>query len=159
MGIDKEYTARRRQMHLLHRTTFDKDQLVILDEASLAGTGSLDRITGLAEHAGAKVLLVGDWSQLQAVDAGGAFGMLVHDRDDGPELTDVHRFTQAWEQSNSMALRHGRTAAIDTIIEHDRERGGEQSATVDAAYTAWRRDVQGGGRRSSSPKPARPSPS
>ena len=144
LGIETENTARWWQMHLLHRTTFDKDQLVILDEASLAGTGSLDRITGLAEQAGAKVLLVGDWSQLQAVDAGGAFGMLVHDRDDAPELTDVHRFTQAWEKSNSLALRHGRTSAIDTLIEHDRVRGGEQGAMVDAAYTAWRRDVQAG---------------
>ena len=144
LGIETENTARWWQMHLLHGTTFDKDQLVILDEASLAGTGSLDRITGLAEQAGAKVLLVGDWSQLQAVDADGAFGMLVHDRDDAPELTDVHRFTQAWEKANSLALRHGRTPAIDTLIEHDRVRGGEQDAMVDAAYTAWRADVQAG---------------
>lgn len=144
LGIETENTARWWQMHLLHGTTFDKDQLVILDEASLAGTGSLDRITGLAEQVGAKVLLVGDWSQLQAVDAGGAFGMLVHDRDDAAELTDVHRFTQAWEKANSLALRHGRTPAIDTLIEHDRVRGGEQDAMVDAAYTAWRHDVQAG---------------
>lgn len=144
LGIETENTARWWQMHLLNGTTFDKEQLVILDEASLAGTGSLDRITGLAEQAGAKVLLVGDWSQLQAVDAGGAFGMLVHDRDDAPELVDVHRFTQAWEKANSLALRHGRTPAIDTLIEHDRVRGGEQDAMVDAAYTAWRADVQAG---------------
>ena len=144
LGIETENTARWWQMHLLHGSTFEKDQLVILDEASLAGTGSLDRITGLAEQAGAKVLLVGDWSQLQAVDAGGAFGMLVHDRDDAPELIDVHRFTQAWEKANSLALRHGRTPAIDTLIEHDRVRGGEQYAMVDAAYTAWRADVQAG---------------
>ena len=144
LGIETENTARWWQMHLLHGTTFDKDQLVILDEASLAGTGSLNRITGLAEQAGAKVLLVGDWSQLQAVDAGGAFGMLVHDRDDAPELTDVHRFTHQWEKANSLALRHGRTGAIDTLIEHDRVRGGEQDAMVDAAYTAWRADVQAG---------------
>src|SRR5690606_16390271 len=101
-------------------------------------------ITGLAEQAGAKVLLVGDWSQLQAVDAGGAFGMLVHDREDAPELVDVHRFTHQWEKANSLALRHGRTPAIDTLIEHDRVRGGEQDAMIDAAYTAWRADVQAG---------------
>ncbi|WP_027287042.1 MobF family relaxase [Ruania albidiflava] len=144
LGIATENTARWWQMHLLHGTTFDKDQLVILDEASLAGTGSLDRITGLAEQAGAKVLLVGDWSQLQAVDAGGAFGMLVHDRGDAPELVDVHRFTHQWEKANSLALRHGRTQAIDTLIEHDRVRSGEQDAMIDAAYTAWRADVQAG---------------
>lgn len=144
LGIETENTARWWQMHLLNGTTFDKDQLVILDEASLAGTGSLDRITGLAEQAGAKVLLVGDWSQLQAVDAGGAFGMLVHDRDDAPELTDVHRFTHEWEKLNSLHLRHGHATAIDTLIEHDRVRGGEQDAMVDAAYTAWRHDTRAG---------------
>lgn len=144
LGIEAENTARWWQMHLVRGWTFEKDQLVILDEASLAGTGSLDRITGLAEHAGAKVLLVGDWSQLQAVDAGGAFGMLVHDRDDAPELTDVHRFSARWEKVNSLNLRHGRTTAIDTLIEHERVRGGEQDAMVDAAYAAWRQDVQAG---------------
>ncbi len=144
LGIETENTARWWQMHLLHGTTFARGQLVILDEASLAGTGSLDRITGLAEAAGAKVLLVGDWSQLQAVDAGGAFGMLVHDRDDAPELTDVHRFTHPWEKTTSLDLRHGRTGAIDTLIEHDRVRGGEQDAMGDAAYTAWREDTRAG---------------
>lgn len=144
LGIMADNTARWWQMHLFQGRAFAKDQLVILDEASLAGTGSLDRITGLAEQAGAKVLLVGDWSQLQAVDAGGSFGMLVHDRDDAPELVDVHRFTQQWEKTNSLNLRHGRTNAIDILIEHGRVRGGEQDAMVDAAYAAWHADVQNG---------------
>ncbi len=62
----------------------------------------------------------------------------------GPELVDIHRFTHQWEKANSLALRHGRTPAIDTLIEHDRVRGGEQDAMIDAAYTAWRADVQAG---------------
>ena len=33
---------------------------MIVDEATLAGTTTLDRITGIAAGAGAKVLLVGD---------------------------------------------------------------------------------------------------
>jgi conjugative relaxase-like TrwC/TraI family protein len=144
LGIETENTARWWQMHLFQDRTFAQNQLVILDEASLAGTGSLDRITGLAEQAGAKVLLVGDWSQLQAVDAGGAFGMLVHDRDEAPELTDVHRFTHPWEKTTSLDLRHGRTGAIDTLIEHGRVYGGEQDAMADAAYAAWREDTRAG---------------
>jgi hypothetical protein len=67
-------------------------------------------------EAGAKVRLVGDYAQLQAVDSGGAFGLLVDDRDDAPELVDVHRFTHAWEKTASLALRHGRTEVIDTYI-------------------------------------------
>ncbi|MEE8735844.1 MULTISPECIES: MobF family relaxase [Bifidobacterium] len=141
LGIETANTARWWQLHLHRGATFHPGQLVILDEASLAGTGSLDRITAVAQQTGAKVLLVGDWSQLQSVDAGGAFAMLVNERHDAPELTDVHRFTQPWEKTSSLDLRHGRTRAIDTLIDHGRVHGGEQEQMVDAAYTAWQRDI------------------
>lgn len=140
LGIQTENTAKWWQNHLVQGTTFEAGQLVIIDEASLAGTLSLDRITHLAEQAGAKVLLVGDFAQLQSVDAGGAFGLLVGDRDDAPELVDVHRFTNAWEKSASLALRHGRTEVIDTYLDHDRIREGDAEAMTNAAYAAWRVD-------------------
>src|SRR5699024_8068019 len=92
LGIATENTAKWWHTHLTEGNTFEGDQLVIIDEASLAGTLSLDRITHLAAQAWAKVLLVGDYGQLQSVDAGGAFGMLVADRDAAPELVDLHRF-------------------------------------------------------------------
>jgi conjugative relaxase-like TrwC/TraI family protein len=41
--------------------------LVLVDEASLAGTFALDRLTTQARRAGAKVLLVGDFAQLGAL--------------------------------------------------------------------------------------------
>ena len=41
-------------------------QLVVVDEASLAGTFALDTLTEQARNAGAKVVLVGDWAQLSA---------------------------------------------------------------------------------------------
>ncbi|WP_344079927.1 MobF family relaxase [Nostocoides veronense] len=140
LGIATENTAKWWQNHLLHGEDFKAGQLVIIDEASLAGTLSLDRITHLAERAGAKVLLVGDFAQLQSVDAGGAFGLLVNDRDDAPELLDVHRFTNAWEKTASLALRHGRTEVIGTYLDHDRIHDGDTEAMTDAAYTAWRAD-------------------
>ncbi|PRY63312.1 conjugative relaxase-like TrwC/TraI family protein [Knoellia remsis] len=144
LGIATENTAKWWQNHLVHGEDFRAGQLVIIDEASLAGTLSLDRITHLAERAGAKVLLVGDYGQLQSVDAGGAFGLLVGDRDDAPELVDVHRFTHEWEKTASLALRHGRTQVIDTYLDHDRIRDGEAEAMSDAAYTAWRADRERG---------------
>ncbi|RKN69355.1 conjugal transfer protein [Microbacterium sp. CGR2] len=140
LGIATENTAKWWTNHLTHGTTFEAGQLVIIDEASLAGTLSLDRITHLAERAGAKVLLVGDFAQLQSVDAGGAFGLLVNDRDDTPELVDVHRFINPWEKTASLALRHGRTEVIDTYLNHDRIREGDAEAMTDTAYTAWRAD-------------------
>ena len=144
LGIQTENTAKWLDTHDRTGETFRKGQLVIVDEASLAGTLSLDRITTLAEEAGAKALLVGDHAQLQSVTAGGAFSLLVHDRDDAPELVDVHRFVNLWEKTASLALRHGRTDVIDTYAEHGRVIGGETEAMIDAAYTAWRSDTLAG---------------
>ncbi|WIY84175.1 AAA family ATPase [Propionimicrobium sp. PCR01-08-3] len=144
LGIATFNTAKWWQLHQTGSAGFQRGQLVIIDESSLAGTASLDRITAVAEDAGAKVLLVGDWGQLQAVDAGGAFGMLVHDRDDAPELVDIHRFTHDWERTTSLQLRHGRTDAIDTLAENGRITDGDADVMLDAAYTAWRTDSQAG---------------
>jgi hypothetical protein len=144
LGIGTENTAKWLHDHRATGATFAKGQLVIVDEASLAGTFTLDQITQQAEQQGAKVLMVGDWAQLQSVDAGGAFAMLVNERRDAPELTDVHRFTHPWEKTSSLDLRHGRTSAIDTLMSHGRVHGGEEEQVMDAAYAAWRRDQAAG---------------
>lgn len=140
LGIQTENTAKWWEVHERTGATFQAGQLVIVDEASLAGTLSLDRITALAAEAGAKVLLVGDYAQLQSPTASGAFSLLVHDRDDAPELVDIHRFTNPWEKTASLGLRHGRTEVIDTYMKHGRVTGGDTEAMIDAAYAAWRTD-------------------
>jgi hypothetical protein len=119
-------------------------QLVIVDEASLAGTFALDELVGLAGQAGGKVLLVGDWAQLSAVEAGGAFSMLVRDRDMAPELTDVRRFTAGWEKAASVELRVGDQTAIAAYAAHDRIAEGSREEMLDAIYDALRRDVGAG---------------
>ena len=144
LGIPTDNTAKWLADHDHRGTAFRAGQLVIVDEASLAGTFTLDRICGLAADAGAKVLLVGDWAQLSAVDAGGAFNLLVHDRDDAPELTDVHRFTHQWERLASLQLRHGQPGVIDLYEQHGRITGGIQDAMIEAAYQAWRADLAAG---------------
>ena len=66
--------------------------------------------------------------------------MIANDRDDTPELVDVHRFTHAWEKTASLELRHGSAQAIDTSLAHQRITGGDAEAMTDAAYNAWRDD-------------------
>ena len=68
----------------VERWNLHPGDLLIVDEAGMAGTFALDRLAAQARQAGAKLLLAGDWAQLAAVDAGGAFGMLVDDRHDRP---------------------------------------------------------------------------
>jgi hypothetical protein len=116
-------------------------QLVIVDEASLAGTFALDALVDQAATAGAKVLLVGDWAQLSAVEAGGAFAMLVRDRDLAPELTDVRRFVNSWEKAASIQLRAGDEDVIDVYAEHGRIESGTRDELLDEIYGAWKSDV------------------
>ena len=133
-------------LHEHHRGNWSltAGQLVIIDEASLAGTFALDAITAHAQEVGAKVLLVGDWAQLAAVDAGGAFGMLVRDRGDAPELADVRRFQNEWEKQASLQLRVGDTDVIDTYIAHQRVTPGGYDEILEAAYQAWKTDQAAG---------------
>jgi hypothetical protein len=144
LGITTENLAKRWQNHLDHGATFHAGQLVIVDEASLAGTLSLDPITALAADAGDKGLLVGDYAQRQSVDAGGALSLLVHDRWDAPELVDVHRFVHEWEKTASVGLRQGNTKSIDLYFPHERVRDGSTDAMADAAYDAWRAGARAG---------------
>ena len=147
LGIACENTAKWLYDHIHKGVVFRPGQLVIVDEATLAGTLTLDRITAHAADVGAKVLLVGDPAQLQAVEAGGAFALLATARrtEDGvPELTEVHRFTHTWEKHASLALRHGHDEAIDAYLDHSRVRGGDAQAMVDAAYAAWQDDLATG---------------
>ncbi len=119
-------------------------ELLIVDEAGIAGTFALDRLAAQAVEAGAKLLLVGDWAQLAAVDAGGAFGMLVDDRPVVPELTEVRRFHTRWERRASVELRVGSPAAIDAYLAHERVADGSRAEMLDALYQAWRTDTEAG---------------
>jgi conjugative relaxase-like TrwC/TraI family protein len=120
-------------------------QLVIVDEASLAGTFALDELVTAAGDAGAKVLLVGDWAQLSAVEAGGAFSLLVADRGDlAPELVDVRRFRSDWEKTASVELRLGHETAIDAYTGHGRVAGGERTEMMERLYLAWKADIDAG---------------
>lgn len=144
LGIGCENTAKWLHEFDRGRARFRKGQLIIIDEATLAGTLTLDRLTGLAADAGAKVLLVGDWAQLQSVDAGGAFTLLASVRPDTPELTEVRRFTHEWEKTASLALRFGHPEVIGTYLHHDRVREGTTEEMMGAAYLAWAADVRAG---------------
>lgn len=144
LGIVCDNTAKWLHEYDHGRAELRSGELVIIDEATLAGTTTLDRISGLASAVGAKVLLVGDQFQLQSVDAGGAFALLVDRRSDAPELTKIHRFRNEWEKAASLGLRKGDVEVISTYDRKDRIREGDTDQMLDAAYEAWRTDVLAG---------------
>ena len=140
LGVRAENTAKFLYEHHHGRWNLEAGQLVLVDESSLAGTLALDRIAEHAAEVGAKVVLIGDWAQLSAVETGGAFGMLVRHRDQVPGLTDVRRFANEWEKTASLGLRHGRTDALDEYQGRGRLLDGDTETMVDSIYEAWRTD-------------------
>ncbi len=145
LGIGCDNTAKWLHEYDRGNAAFAPGELVIIDEATLADTRTLDRITGLAATAGAKLLLVGDDAQLQSVDAGGAFSLLVQARgSDVPELTEIHRFTNEWEKQATAGLRKGEVEVIGIYARLQRLREGTTDQMLDAAYAAWRDDTRAG---------------
>lgn len=144
LGVACENTSKWLHEYDHGRTELRRGQLVIVDEATLADTVTLDRLTGIAAAANAKVLLVGDPHQLQSVDAGGAFALLVDRRADAPALNEIHRFANEWEKEASLALSRGDVQVISAYARHKRIGEGLTDEMVDAAYVAWRSDCAAG---------------
>lgn len=144
LGIRTENTVKWLHEHDAGRWRLRRGQLMIVDEASLSGTIALSRLAAHAEQAGAKLVLVGDWAQLGAVEAGGALGMLARDLDHTPELHDVRRFRNPWEKHASLRLRLGEPSVIDDYDAHDRLTAGSYEHITERAYLAWQSDMRSG---------------
>ena len=125
------------------RWTLRPGQLIVVDEASLAGTFDLEDLSAQASAAGAKLLLVGDHHQLSAVDAGGAFGLLA-DAGHSSQLRSLWRFRQRWEAGATRLLRDGDPAAIAWYQANGRINEGGSEAMLEAAYRGWQASASSG---------------
>ena len=92
----------------------------MIDEAAMASTRGLVPLLDAAHDGGAKVVMVGDPRQLDAIDAGGLLNGLAH-RLPPITLTENRRQQHAWEREALADLRAGRIAdALDGYNTHDR---------------------------------------
>ncbi|EQB32601.1 Ti-type conjugative transfer relaxase TraA, partial [Sphingobium ummariense] len=92
--------------------------VLVIDEAGMIGTRQMERVLSEAERAGAKVVLVGDPEQLQAIEAGAAFRSLA-ERHGAAEISEVRRQHEDWQKDATRALATGRTGeAIHAYAEH-----------------------------------------
>ncbi|MCP5395778.1 MAG: Ti-type conjugative transfer relaxase TraA [Sphingomonadaceae bacterium] len=91
--------------------------VLVIDEAGMVGTRQMERVLSHAANAGAKVVLVGDQQQLQAIEAGAAY-RAIQERHGGVEISEVRRQLSAWQQDTTRQLATGRTGeAIGTYEE------------------------------------------
>ena len=92
--------------------------VLVIDEAGMVGTRQMERVLSHAEAAGAKVVLVGDAEQLQAIEAGAAF-RAIHERHGGVEITEIRRQHEDWQKDATRHLATGRTGeAIQAYADH-----------------------------------------
>src|SRR5271166_871921 len=91
--------------------------VLVIDEAGMIGTRQLERVLSHAAEAGAKVVLVGDPQQLQAIEAGAAFRS-IHERHGGAEIGEVRRQREDWQRDATRDMATGRTG--DAIHAYDR---------------------------------------
>ncbi|HWU72113.1 MAG TPA: Ti-type conjugative transfer relaxase TraA [Sphingomonas sp.] len=101
------------------RELLDDRTILVIDEAGMIGTRQMERVMSEAEKRGAKVVLVGDPEQLQAIEAGAAFRALA-ERHGSIEITQVRRQREDWQRD---ATRHLATARIAEAIAAYDERG------------------------------------
>lgn len=90
-------------------TQLDGKTVLVVDEAGMVGSRQMSMLVTQAQGAGAKLVLVGDTRQLQAIDAGAAF-RAIQQRVGGAELTDVRRQRYQADKEMARAFRDGRAA-------------------------------------------------
>jgi conjugative relaxase-like TrwC/TraI family protein len=117
--------------------------VVLVDEAGMAGTLHLADLVQHAERAGAVVRLLGDPAQLASVEAGGALRLLEVEVG-AAHLDHLHRFTNPAEASATLGLRRGDPTALDFYEENGRIRSGNRDEMLEGAYEAWAADVRVG---------------
>lgn len=142
--------------HTLHQVTtavklgvaeqafpFARGDVLIVDEAAMAGTHTLHDVVSYALRHGADVRLVGDDKQLSAVEAGGAVRWFEH-INGAVRLKEVVRFADPAQAAASLKLAEGNAVGLDYYFEQGWVHGGSRETIRDAAHRAWRADLDAG---------------
>ena len=125
----------------LHAWAQGRDELtacdvLVVDEAGMIGSRMMDQVLSRVREAGAKLVLVGDPEQLQAIEAGAAFRAIA-ERVGTVEITEVRRQRAAWQRAATRELATSDTAtALGRYAEAGMVHASGTSAEAKAALVA-----------------------
>lgn len=95
-----------------------KDDIFVIDEAGMVSSRQLAKFVGEVQARGAKLVLVGDHEQLQAIGAGSPFRAIV-EQVGAIELSEIRRQKQEWQRQASTAFATHRTGeGLEKYAEH-----------------------------------------
>jgi len=124
-GIESRTIASLEHQWAQRREPLGARDVLVIDEAGMIGSRQLERVLGEAERQGAKVVLVGDPEQLQAIEAGAAFRSIA-ERHRHVEITEIRRQREDWQQKATRELGTGRAGeALDAYRQHGMVHGAE----------------------------------
>ncbi len=95
--------------HSGDRYALGRGDVFVIDEAGMVGSRQLARFVGEAEARGAKIVLVGDHEQLQAIGAGAPFRAITEEIGHA-ELSEIRRQRVDWQREASVDFATHRTA-------------------------------------------------
>jgi conjugative relaxase-like TrwC/TraI family protein len=117
--------------------------LVIIDEAGMADTLTLDHLVSWCLDQGASVRLIGDDQQLGAIGAGGILRDIATTHG-ALRLDEVLRFADPAEAAASLALRAGDTSALGFYLDQGRIHAVDPDTATTHVLAAWQADRAAG---------------
>ncbi len=140
-GIESRTFASRKYYWDKGEEKLSKKDVLVVDEAGMLGSRQLARIMEEVKEGGAKVVLLGDPQQLQAIEAGAAFRAII-EKTGYLELTEVRRQIEGWQQeaTKEFALRN-----VDKALSFYEERGyihylGTQQEAKKGLVSRWNKE-------------------
>ncbi len=121
--------------------TLDRNSVLVIDEAGMVGTRQMEKIVAACERAGARLVLVGDPGQLQAIEAGGPMKSLA-ERYGCAELTTIVRQRDEWARN---AVKDLAVGDAGTALRRYAERGllhieRDRHAAIESLVSAYVKD-------------------
>ena len=118
-GIESRTLASRFYQWDRGREHLTAKDILVVDEAGMIGSRQMAKLIDHASNQGAKVVLVGDPEQLQAIEAGAAF-RAISEQVGYVSLTEIRRQREVWQQEATKALAGNDIKnAIDAYKQHD----------------------------------------
>lgn len=118
-GIGSHTVANRLWHWEQGREQLTQKDIVVVDEAGMLGSRQMASIFDEARRSGAKVVLVGDPEQLQAIEAGAAF-RAISEETGFAELSEIRRQQASWQQQATRDFATQKTdVALSAYDEHD----------------------------------------
>lgn len=139
------------QSHTIHslllklekgEVAFNEKSVVVLDEGGMVGSRLYAALLDRIEAAGGKAILVGDYRQLQPIDAGGMFKQLTK-AVGSTELVEIRRQKEEWHREAVHDLAAGNA---DKAIQAFSDKGlihvaDERAQAIEAMVKAWHADA------------------